>query len=395
MKNLFGISFMSAGIALITGALVLSACNVNKHIPVENILLDMTSMSMNRGEVLTLGVTIYPETASVEGLEWTSSDESIALVDKNGTITATNVGSVTITVSSEGITATCDVTVVQPPYGISLNLTECSLDLGESISLEATVEPDNATDKRVSWASNNPSVAIVSEEGTVTAVGGGTALIVATTQVGGVARGCTVIVQSIGIENDHIWVDLDLPSGIKWARTNVGALSQLDHGDFFAWGETEPKDYYHWSTLKYYETDEYGGHFTKYNKVVWENPKNKDVLEPMDDAATVNWGGGWRTPTKIEMEELKNECNWLWTSIEGTLGFKITSKNNSSYIFLPVTGAWSYKTYDDRGLTGYYWCSTMDDYPADLASALNIYAFTASFGSCPRWYGFAVRPVCD
>lgn len=372
-------------------AIVLSACTVNKYIPVESVLLDKTSLTMIIWETVTLDATVYPENTSVKDLVWTSSDESIALIDNNGTITPMGFGSVTIAVSCDGITATCDVTVV--PTG--LNLDEYILDPGESFSLEAKVEYDEAINKSVLWSSSDPSVATVSEDGTVTAVGGGKVEIVAASPVRGAAYVCTVIVQAIGLECDRIWVDLKLPSGTKWARTNVGALSQLEHGDFFAWGETEPKEYYHWSTLKYYETDEYGGHFTKYNKVVWENPKNKDVLEPMDDAATVNWGGGWRTPTKIEMEELKNECNWLWTSIEGTLGFKITSKNNSSYIFLPVTGAWSYKTYDDRGLTGYYWCSTMDDYPADLASTLNIYAFTASFGSCPRWYGFAVRPVCD
>ncbi len=93
--------------------------------------------------------------------------------------------------------------------------------------------------------------------------------------------------------NGHHYVDLGLPSGLLWAVCNVGAEKMEAYGDYFAWGETEPKDNYDWNTLKYWDYDV--NYVTKYNY-----DDGLVTLEAEDDAATANWGGAWRTPKRVE-----------------------------------------------------------------------------------------------
>lgn len=96
------------------------------------------------------------------------------------------------------------------------------------------------------------------------------------------------------------WVDLGLPSGLLWASRNVGANTQEEYGDYFAWGETQPKTEYAWFTYRFCSNGDYH-QLTKYCGVI----TNTDtILQPEDDAATVNWGGGARIPTKAEWTEL-------------------------------------------------------------------------------------------
>ena len=128
--------------------------------------------------------------------------------------------------------------------------------------------------------------------------------------------------------NGHEYVDLGL--SVKWATCNVGAVSPEDYGDYFAWGETEPKDFYAWSTYKWcngsYDT------LTKYcTDSKYGTVDNKTVLDLEDDAAHVNWGGDWRMPTKAEQDELYNNCTWEWTTQNGVNGYKVTSKINGNY----------------------------------------------------------------
>ena len=100
-------------------------------------------------------------------------------------------------------------------------------------------------------------------------------------------------------ENTYAYVDLGLPSGTLWAAYNVGAEAPEEYGDYFAWGETQPKNDYSWATYKYSVGDKY--HLTKYCNVAEFGNEgfvdNLFFLQPTDDAATVNWGGNWRTPT--------------------------------------------------------------------------------------------------
>ena len=123
-------------------------------------------------------------------------------------------------------------------------------------------------------------------------------------------------------ENGHQYVDLGLTSGTLWATTNVGATNPQDYGDYIAWSETEPlyatldpltwradKDTSGYSWVNFTLSDGDSENFTKYNST-----DGKTILDPEDDAATVNWGSGWATPTPAEACELEKECYWEWTT---------------------------------------------------------------------------------
>ncbi|MBQ3576658.1 MAG: hypothetical protein IJA28_04490, partial [Coprobacter sp.] len=141
------------------------------------------------------------------------------------------------------------------------------------------------------------------------------------------------------VYNGHEYIDLGLPSGIKWATCNVGATTPEEYGDYFAWGETEPKDFYNWNTYKhcvengdYYSVNSYCPN----SDIGVED--NRTILDAEDDAASANWGGSWRMPTKKEQEELLNNCIWSPPSQNGKSGYKIISKINGNSIFLPAAG---------------------------------------------------------
>jgi len=105
----------------------------------------------------------------------------------------------------------------------------------------------------------------------------------------------------VGSHNGHLWVDLGLPSGTLWATCDVGAPYPGQRGDFFAWGEIQPKKNYSWGSYSY---EDESGRITKYN--IYDDYLIR--LQPSDDAATVNWGDGWRMPTAEEFKELYEWC---------------------------------------------------------------------------------------
>ncbi|MBQ5926152.1 MAG: fimbrillin family protein [Paludibacteraceae bacterium] len=212
------------------------------------------------------------------------------------------------------------------------------------------------------------------------------------------------------MENGHEWVDLGLPSGLKWATCNVGATTPEGCGDYFAWGEVEPKTTYNWITYKYCVDDE--DNLTKYsiNSTYGDYGKdgfidNKTILDPEDDAATVNWGGAWRMPTTAEQQELIDNCTWDWTTQNGVEGHKVTGPNGNS-IFLPLTGYMFEGTLYDDWKDCYFWSSSLictdtshhrptEHYP-HCAYNLHIgtngpYCWT-DFSRC---FGLSVRPVCQ
>lgn len=139
--------------------------------------------------------------------------------------------------------------------------------------------------------------------------------------------------------NGHEYVDLGL--SVKWATCNIGANSPEESGDYFAWGEVKPKEYYDWSTYKYCEGTL--NTLTKYNHVEDRGGvvDNKEFLDPEDDAAVVNWGGSWRTPSREEWYELTNYCTIEFVTINEIRGIRFTS-NIEGYtdrsIFLPAAG---------------------------------------------------------
>ena len=168
------------------------------------------------------------------------------------------------------------------------------------------------------------------------------------------------VVDPNGNLNGHVYVDLGLPSGILWATCNVGANTPEGCGDYFAWGETTPKDVYDWKSYQY--GDFVDGRFamTKYCTVSsWGLNGFVDslaILEPVDDAATA-WGAGWRMPTGKDWDELYHYTTWAWTTQNGVEGRLLTAKNGNS-VFLPATGFRLEGELIGPGL-GIYWSSSL------------------------------------
>lgn len=198
---------------------------------------------------------------------------------------------------------------------------------------------------------------------------------------------------------EHEYVDLGL--SVKWATCNVGATNPEEVGGLFAWGETDTKTEYSYATYKF-SVDGVRGNYTKYC-----NEDNKTVLDLEDDVAHAKWGGNWRMPTSAEMDELRRECNWTWTTENGVKGFRVSGKkegyeNNS--IFLPVNAfndSVAVATLHQYPEYGVYWSSTLShDSDRFIMSGWDHangiwFCRDASMGNASyRNEGRSIRPVC-
>ncbi len=274
---------------------------------------------------------------------------------------------------------------VQLVTSIVLSETSISLQVDETKTITATVLPENASNQSVTWNSGKASVATVDQTGKMTAVGIGTCTITCSAKDGsGVTAECQV---TVGTQepNTHDWVDLGLPSGTLWATCNVGANSPEEYGDFFAWGETEPKERYDLDTYKY-------GNLSGMTKYCATD--NKTELEPEDDAATANWGSDWQMPSITQIRELINSSNTttIWTTLNGVYGRKITSNRNGNYIFLPAAGHDDYRVGD----AGYYWSRLLAWDRDDSGRYLYFDSNEINYNSnmrMSRSTGLSVRPV--
>lgn len=185
-------------------------------------------------------------------------------------------------------------------------------------------------------------------------------------------------------------VDLGLPSGTKWADCNVGAASPEDFGDYFAWGETSPKDEYTEGNSEVFGMD----YSTLKSKGITDSDGN---LTAKYDAATANWGKSWHMPTLTQIEELLDECEWTWTTKNGVNGFIVTGANGNS-IFLPAAGDRIGTSLDLAGSIGEYWSSTA--YEEDSSYAYDLFFIICDNNYCwdtyyHRYYGHSVRPVSE
>ena len=201
------------------------------------------------------------------------------------------------------------------------------------------------------------------------------------------------------------YVDLGLPSGLKWAKCNLGASKPSDYGDYYAWGETAPKADYDWATYKWMQAGKSDWQYiTKYTIAdgqtggIWYDSSgafigdNKTVLAAADDAATANLGSPWRMPTADEIKELIDNCTWIWTTQDGVNGYQVDGPNGNA-IFLPASGEREDSGLIDAGTKARYWSSS-------LRTTLNSYAHHIYFDSgnyerqgVLRCYGYSVRPV--
>ncbi len=192
--------------------------------------------------------------------------------------------------------------------------------------------------------------------------------------------------------NGHEYVDLGLPSGTLWATCNLGATRPEEYGDYFAWGETSPKKNYSWETYKHGLVEWSGPSYNPcydYSKLRKYNPTdNKETLDFSDDAAYVNWGIHWRTPTYTELEELCTECQWEKTQLNGVNGYKVIGVNGKS-IFLPYIGYLQ------------YWSSSLDVYgPWGKSYHCALYLAQSREGhfkaqwAMHRYASNPIRPIC-
>ena len=192
-------------------------------------------------------------------------------------------------------------------------------------------------------------------------------------------------------QEEGYWVDLGLSSGTLWATRNIGASSPEDYGDHFAWGETEPKDYFFWTnyiwnvggaycSLIRYNTDPFFGEVD-----------DRTELLLQDDAAYVNWGSSWRIPTKTQLEELRDQCAWQYTEKNGINGFLFTGPNGKT-LFLPAAGYCDVASIYGVGYNGYYWSRTLNSGDPKEAYYLDCHYNYDLIHVC-RDGGISIRPV--
>ena len=297
-------------------------------------------------------------------------------------------------------------------------LSHISLSLNKDSLILFPLKPHHSTEKldvsfrldgeeytftdELTWESDDSTIVMVDENGNVQAISNGTAHIRVTWR--SISVQCKVIVTDDESKISHEYVDLGL--SVKWATLNVGALKPEEYGDYYAWGEVETKTEFTWENYIFRKSGESNDdiRFTKYNyDREFGDVDNKSILDLEDDVAHVKWGGSWRMPTKQEQDELRTDCTWTKTTLNGINGYLVTSKK-SGYtdrsIFLPAAGSIVgtdkiTETYNSAPV-GFYWSSSLGIEMRPFC------AWYGSFGSAEgvsgrawcRYYGQTVRPVC-
>ena len=230
------------------------------------------------------------------------------------------------------------------------------------------------------------------------------------TGVSGIPAGWTVL-------NDGVPEAIDLGLSVKWASFNLGASSPEEYGDYYAWGETDPyysEGYsqespcthwrsrtdsaitgYNWASNKW--SNGTSTTLTKYNNdSSYGSVDNKMVLDLEDDAAHVALGGKWRMPTDAEWTELRNNCSWEWTAVNGVSGRKVTSNiagYTDKWIFLPAAGRRGNALLSDTGFYGNYWSSSLYRIHPSNAWLVSFYSDDVLRSIGYRYNGISVRPV--
>lgn len=197
-----------------------------------------------------------------------------------------------------------------------------------------------------------------------------------------------------GSLDGHDYIDLGLPSGTLWASCNIGAATPESCGWWFSWGETQPKEHgFSVASYKYMEGDFYHCQITKYNR-----DDGLVVLLPEDDAATVNWGDGWHTPTVEQWSELLQYTKNGRAFQNGENGWRFTSVSNGNSIFLPAAGhVSSFHEGEDFissiGTAGWYSSSTLCDTLPGFAYACLFNSESVFLTKDYRFASGSIRPV--
>lgn len=188
---------------------------------------------------------------------------------------------------------------------------------------------------------------------------------------------------------------VDLGLSVKWAPYNVGASAPEEYGDYFSWGEIESKTDYGWSTYKWCNGT--SSRMTKYcASSTYGTVDGILTLDSEDDVAQVCWGGSWHIPTRNNLLELRNNCSWTRTNLNGISGMLVTSNINGNSIFLPAAGTRSSTNFYSVGSEAIFWS-------CELNPSASTYAYSLSYSQYDqvsvyykyRNQGFSIRPVCD
>ena len=200
---------------------------------------------------------------------------------------------------------------------------------------------------------------------------------------------------------EYEYVDLGLPSGLKWAKCNVGATSEADYGSYFQWGDIEDKSNSDYSCESYKYCNGTYKTLTKYcTNSFYGTVDNKTTLDLEDDAARANMGGDWRMPTEAEFQELLDNTDNEWIEDfngSGVNGRKFTSKTDTSkYVFIPAAGFRANDSVNYVGSDGDVWGSSL--YTSNPNCAWNLYFDSDDIATDDhdyRNYGHVVRGVMD
>ena len=346
--------------------------------------LSTTKLSLVEGNSGTVSITAGSGEYGVTNL-----NSDIAKATLNGTtitIQALAVGDAKVVVTDvkTGQKKIIEVTVTKKTgtSDIALSTQEVYLNVGETKQIEVTAGSGHYS----VWI-YAPEVANVTVNGNIITIKG-------------LSSGKTIVKVTdtttnktipFGIEvkgpsaNEKDAVDLGL--SVKWAKMNVGAVSEEDCGEHYAWGETESKSYFSWSSYDFCNGTE--STISKYNNV-----DGKTMLDPSNDAAHVIMGGNWRTPTLTEMEELVNRCKWTVETLNGVKGARVTGPNGNS-IFLPFGGQMFEDQLSHYDNSGYYYASTLSSNGEKYAPALCCFGSgnKQEFVHYARYYGLSIRGV--
>ena len=246
MKKRTLLTVLLALIATVSCVFGLVACKKDKTVAVTEVTISAKTLSLTEGDSKQLTATVSPDDATDKSVSWSSSNDAVATVSTNGTVTAIKEGTanITVTTTDGNKTATCEVTVTAKDVGETVHVTDVSvsptiltLKEEETYELTATVSPDNATDKSVSWSSSNDAVATVSTDGTVTAIKAGTANITATTTDGNKTASCEVTVtaksESIYVNGFNIKAIDNNNNPVANAYFNIGFYDSSSFNDSY------------------------------------------------------------------------------------------------------------------------------------------------------------------
>lgn len=387
---------------------------IYREVAATGVFISSTSLALDYGEEASLTAIVLPASATNRNVIWSSSDPSIVSVTQEGALTAVGIGTATVTVTTEdgGYTGSCSVTVTGISVeSVSLDKTSITIGKDGTAQLTATVLPANASNPAVTWESSDETIATVSEDGIVTGIKAGSATITVTTD-GGKTATCAVTVE-MAIAG-HAFVEMGVTTAdgkvLKWATMNVGANSETDYGDYFAWGETTSKTDYSWATYQHMYTGM--SSYTGINKYQVADNQTSAMwyyngeftgdgiteLERTDDAASANWGSTWRMPTDDEWTQLRDTGKYTWSWDSTKKGYTVTSKVPDylgNKIFLPAAGYRNGSSLYDAGSYGLYWSSSLTTSNSD--SAWSVYFYSSNVGrlSNLRYYGQSVRPVSE